>query len=274
MELDLEISKAITTKVGLPLKFVINEFHIFNVLWQVADFATKNNKKLIFKGGTALSKVYLGKAQRFSEDIDFDLDEDIEAVMQFSKELAQNIKGYTITEFRKVYKTIQFYCKYNSPLGEKDHVRVDIASKKIIASQAPITEYATSEFTNASVSGFYVYTIEDLIARKMNALCDRTEGKDVYDVYMGLSLCSSMAEAIAQMLKSEDKKETTKEFLQKTIEHVKKADYKKLRNLTNPFIPIAYRPKNWLEVKNDLVIKLENLIQILQKKSDRSIQNH
>ncbi|MBS3067525.1 nucleotidyl transferase AbiEii/AbiGii toxin family protein [Candidatus Micrarchaeota archaeon] len=259
MEVNLEICKAIAITVGLPLKFVIKEFHIFNVLWQVTDFAAKHNKKLIFKGGTALSKAYLGKAQRFSEDIDFDLDENPDAVMQFSKQLAQSIKEYVITDFRKVYKTIQFYCKYDSSLiGERDHVRVDIASKKIITSQPPITKYANSEFTNGGVS-VYVYSVEDLLARKMNALCDRTEGKDVYDVYMGLPLCSSMDKAIVQMLKSEDKKETAKEFLQKTIEHVKKADYKKLRNLTNPFIPVAYRPKDWLEVKDDLVMKLENL---------------
>ncbi|MFH1222360.1 MAG: nucleotidyl transferase AbiEii/AbiGii toxin family protein [Candidatus Micrarchaeota archaeon] len=259
MEVNLNVCKTIAIQHGLPLQFVIKEFHLFNVLSQVVAFASQNNRTLVFKGGTALSKVYLGKAQRFSEDIDFDLEADIEKVMHFSKELAGTLKEYSITEFRKVHNTVQFYCKYDNLLGGKDHIRVDIASKPIITSKPLVQKQAVSEFIGSSVSGFYVYDIEDLLARKMNALSDRAEGKDFYDVYMGLPRCKQMGNAIASALKSEKKKETVKEFLQKTIEKVGKADPKKLRNLTNPFIPLAYRPKDWLELKNDLLLKLEEL---------------
>lgn len=259
MEVNMEVCKTIAIQHGLPLQFVIKEFHLFNMLSQVVAFTTKNNITLVFKGGTALSKVYLGKAQRFSEDIDFDLDIAIEKVMLFSKELASNLKEYSISEFRKVHNTVQFYCNYNNLLGGRDHIRIDIASKRIITSKPLLMGQAVSEFTRSSVSGFYVYTIEDLLARKMNALCDRAEGKDFYDVYMGLPRCKKMDQAITSMLKSEKRKETIEVFLQKTIEKVKQTDHKKLRNLTNPFIPFAYRPKDWLELKNDLLLKLEKL---------------
>ncbi len=259
MELNLDVCREIAIKHGLPMQFVIKEYHLFNVLSKVASFAVQSKRELIFKGGTALSKIYLGKAQRFSEDLDFDLDEDLAAVNQFSKELAQSLSEYSIPEFRKVKKTIQFYCIYDSPLGQKDHIRVDMASKKILTAMPPVIKPAISEFTQSTVLGFYAYEIEDLMARKMNALCSRTEGKDVYDVYSALLLCGKMGEAIKQMLKSEGRKESVEEFLKKTKEAVKKADPKKLRNLTNPFIPSAYRPKDWLELKNDLMLKLECL---------------
>src|SRR3989339_947753 len=117
MDINLEVCKTIAIQHGLPLQFIIKEFHLFNVLSQIAAFNPKNNKTLVFKGGTALSKVYLGKAQRFSEDIDFDLDEDIEKIMSFSKELAGTLNEYSITEFRKVHDTVQFYCNYDNLLG-------------------------------------------------------------------------------------------------------------------------------------------------------------
>lgn len=259
MEVNLDVCRTIAIHHGLPLQFVIKEFHLFNVLSQVVTYTSKNNKTLVFKGGTALSKVYLGKAQRFSEDIDFDLEEDVEKVLLFSKELANNLKEYSVSEFRRVHGTVQFYCNYDNLLGGKDHVRIDIAGKKIITSKPPVLKQAISEFTNSSVSGFYVYEIEDLMARKMNALCDRREGKDFYDIHMGLPLCKKLDKAITSMLQSEKRKETVTEFLQKTIANVKQADHKKLRNLTNPFIPLAYRPKDWLELKNDVLLKLETL---------------
>ncbi len=259
MEINPELCRTIAIQHGLPLQFVIKEFHLFDVLSQIAAFTSKNDRTLVFKGGTALSKIYLGKAQRFSEDIDFDLEADAGGVMRFSKELAGSLTGYSITEFRKIRQTVQFYCNYDDPAGEKDHIRVDIAGKRIVTSKPLALKQAVSEFTRSSVSGLRAYDIEDLIARKMGALCERAEGKDFYDVYMGLPLCGKMHKAIASALESENREETVAAFLQKTVQRVRRVDHKKLRNLANPFIPLAYRPKDWLEFKNDLLLKLERL---------------
>ena len=256
MEINLEVCRTIAVQHGLPLQYVIKEFQLFYVLSQITAYCTRENKKLIFKGGTALNKVYLNKGQRFSEDIDFDIEG--EDSRPFAKEIADKINGYEITAFRKVRKTSMFSCNYESPLG-KDHIRVDIAGKKIITSKPLQRKSAVSEITRGSVSGFEVYELEDLVARKMHALCTRTEGKDVFDVHNSLPLCGEMGKAISAMLESEEKVLTPAEFLARTIEAVKKADHKKLRNFTNPFIPVAYRPGDWLELKNDLILKLENL---------------
>ncbi len=259
MEINLEACREIAVKHGLPLQFVIKEYHLFDVLSQIASFAVPQREKLVFKGGTALSKVYLQKAQRFSEDLDFDLDASPEKIKKFSQRLAQNLPGYSISEFRKVRETIQFYCVYDSPLGQKDHIRVDIASKQILTAKLLVIKPAVSEFVQSMVIGFLVYEMEDLAARKLNALCSRTEGKDVFDVYSALPLCNRMGEALKQMLKSEGRKETPLEFLARVMAVVKKADAKKLRNLTNPFIPLEYRPKDWEELKNELLRRLEQI---------------
>ena len=257
MELNLEVCKTIAVQYGLPLQFVVKEFFVFDVLAQITTL-TANSKKLVFKGGTALNKVYLGKAQRFSEDLDFDSgSERLSQTREESKKIAEKLSGYDAKEFRRVGDSIQFYCSFESPLGGKDHVRVDIAAKKIITAKPLQVKTAFSTCAQRSVTGFSVYSIEDLTARKLHALRTRTEGKDFYDVHNALPLCGSLEGALEKMLESERIKETPKEFLAKTAERVKKADAKKLRNLTNPFIPAPYRPRDWLELKNDLAAKLE-----------------
>jgi len=274
MELNIEVCRTIAVQYGLPLQYVIKEFHVFDVLGQVAAYSGRliqdTDGRIVFKGGTALNKVYLGGMQRFSEDLDFDFEAEgdkggmiISALRDRCKDLAGNITGYDVSEFRRVKDTIQFYCNYTSPLGGlKDHVRVDASAKRILSEKPLEIRPAVSFFTKQTVSGFRAYSLEDLVARKLHALNTRSEGKDVYDVSNALSLCgiSELPGAIRKMLESEKSGETPRDFLQKTIMNVRNADAKKLRNLSNPFIPLSSRPKDWLELRNDLALRLESLL--------------
>ncbi len=263
MKLDLEVCRAIAIRYGLPLQFVFKEFHLMDVISQIASLTILEPNSLVFKGGTALSKVYLQKMQRFSEDADFDLvtENARKDLPDFCKKLADGIGGYKIAELRRIRFTMQFYCEYETPLGGIDHVRVDVASKKLLVAKPLENRQIVSEFTQSSISGMRIYSIEDLTARKMNALATRAEGKDLYDVHAALPMCSKKAlkTAIELMLESEDTNDTAEVFLQKAIHRLKTSNPKKMRNITNPFIPAANRPKNWEELKNDLLLKFEAL---------------
>lgn len=261
MELDLEVCRTIAIRSGLPLQFVFKEFHLMNIISKISVFSKSDS--LVFKGGTALNKAYIGGIQRFSEDADFDLvsKDAARKVLGFSKELASTFGEYGIDEFRRVRDTIQFYCVYETPLGGKDNVRIDISPKRLITAKPLESRKIESGFTNSSVTGIKIYSIEDLTARKMSALASRDEGKDVYDVSMALPLCSAkvLREAIACMLESEGSSVTANDFMGRLRERLKEADVVKLRNLTNPFIPVGRRPKDWGELKGNLLLKLEEL---------------
>lgn len=263
MKLDLEVCRTIAIRYGLPLQFVFKEFHLMDVISQIAALTISEPGSLVFKGGTALNKVYLQKTQRFSEDADFDLvtENANKSLYQFCKKLTAGLQNYRIAEFRKVHSTMQFYCMYETPLGGVDNVRIDISPKRLLTAKPLESNQITSEFTHSSTSGIKVYSIEDLTARKMNALATRTEGKDVYDVHMALPICSRkfLKTALKLMLESEGANETVESFMQKAVSRLKKSDSKKMRNLTNPFLPVASRPKSWEELKNDLLAKLEDL---------------
>ncbi len=257
MNANLDVCRVLSSQAGLPLQFIIKEFHVLDVAQQIA-MAVTPEKKLVFKGGTALNKAYLKKNQRFSEDLDFDYDtESIEDVREYCKKLASKIQGYEVNEFRRVKDTVQFYCEFNTPLGTKDHIRIDIAAKRIITSKPVQTRPIASEFTQQFATGLQVYALEDLVARKLHALRTRMEGKDVFDAYHALPLCGSLDKALRCMLQSEDEKETPREFLEKTSVKVKKMDAKKLMRLTNPFIPTPYRPKDWKQLRDTLALTLE-----------------
>lgn len=234
-----------------------------NIASKISTIIYSESNTLVLKGGTALNKVYIQRMQRFSEDLDFDLvsKDASRKIFGFSKKLASTLKEYEIDEFKKIHNTVQFYCIYKTPLEGKDTVRVDISPKLLVTAKPIENREIYSEFTHSSVTGLKTYSIEDLTARKMNALASRSEGKDLYDISMVLPLCSIkiLRTAIKDMLKSEGQDVTITSFMNKMFGRLKKNDMVKLRNLTNPFIPIRRRPKDWSELRNNLLLELEEL---------------
>jgi len=255
---NIDACRALAVQHGLPLQFVVKEFYVMDVLAQLCS-REEFRKDMVFKGGTALSKVYLGGVQRFSEGLDFDMGADLAEIRTRCGEIASSLEGYSIEPARKVRKTLQFYCRYKNLLGGTDNVRIDISTKKIISSAKPSVGTATSLFSQRSVTGFLVYSLEDLTARKLCALADRCEGKDVYDCHAALPLCGRMQQPIARMLESEGKEMAPDEFVEKAIAAVEKSDAKKLQSLTNPFIPATLRPSDWRLVKANLIAMLGRL---------------
>ncbi len=255
---DLDICRILAVKHGLPLQFIVKDFYLMDVLSQLA--ACQNDiGNPVFKGGTALNKVYLGGMQRFSEDLDFDVETDSSDVRAVCKNMAEMLSGYKISEIRKVGATYQFECGFSSQLGGSDHIRVDVAAKKINTFAKPMPVQAVSPFCQKSVAGVLAYGLDDLVARKMAALVGRDEGKDVYDIHLALPICKNMDRALLAMLKSEGRIETPHEFIGLALEKTRKLDVKKAGKITNPFIPYPNRPKNWQVLKNDILMMLEAL---------------
>ncbi|MFH0927172.1 MAG: hypothetical protein V1822_01190 [Candidatus Micrarchaeota archaeon] len=58
------------------------------------------------------------------------------------------------------------------------------------------------------------------------------------------------------MLKSEGSTMNQDAFLKHCLESVRKTDSIRLRNLTNPFIPLPKQPTDWGILKNELIERL------------------
>ncbi len=153
----------------------------------------KNN--LVFKGGTALKKFYF-QNYRFSEDLDFTLvDNNInpeEIVDNFKQtflsvkqksNISLEIKNHELSK----HGDLQFFIDYIGPLkggiGSRD-VKVDVTYNEIVINEiqslSMFCEY--SDFLNTKTI-LPVYSLKEVFIEKLCALIDRTQPRDLYDLW-------------------------------------------------------------------------------------------
>jgi len=146
------------------------------------DFLRKN---LAFRGGTALHKLYLQPAARYSEDIDLvQLYEG--PVKDITRVIQQSLSwlGRSATDLTRQSMKIKFKVKAEFPpypvirlkieINTREHFHID--PLQAINRQLNSAWYAQK----ASVTG---YTLEELLATKLRALYQRRKGRDLFDLY-------------------------------------------------------------------------------------------
>ncbi len=122
----------------------------------------------VFHGGTCIWRCYNGN--RFSEDVDFYIQKDIEKINLFYNSL-QN-KGFLIEKKKIGENSIYSTLKLNRTL-----VRFEALFKKIKGS---LKEYEKAEGNFISV---YALTPEELIKEKVETYLKRFKVRDFYDIF-------------------------------------------------------------------------------------------
>jgi predicted nucleotidyltransferase component of viral defense system len=153
----------------------------------------KNN--LVFKGGTALKKFYF-QDYRFSEDLDFTLvdssitaEEIIDKFKQAFLYIKQksNISLEIKDDELSKHGDLRFFIDYIGPLrggiGSRD-VKVDITYNEIIINEIQslpmFNEY--DDLMNIETV-LKVYSLKEVFIEKLCALIDRTQPRDLYDLW-------------------------------------------------------------------------------------------
>ncbi len=262
IEPDIDVCKSISARIGLPLDFIAKEFYLFNLMEGIKDGGFFSG--LIFKGGTALNTIYMDNL-RFSEDLDFDLSKDIQdrEMPHYINQIISAIRGFYSTESRRVGQTYMIDFVYSSPLGRKDRVRLDIrVGTKHATVKPPGPSVMKSKITNQSIGGVLAYGFEDLLARKMNALASRMEGKDMFDVANSIKKADLklLKKAVKYALEDDSKTISVSDFIEGIVQKLATADYSRIMKLTNPYIPIASRPKDWRILSADLMEDIKKLV--------------
>ncbi len=267
MIIDEDIARLRAAKEGLPADFIVKDSMLMELLRMMS--ASGILERMIFKGGTALNKIYFKEDFRFSEDLDFDFSGN-DWNSDYKWLIAEKAGFYSL-EARQILKGKVFQIDYMYRTGKdkKDRIRLDINISANIKTVEKIKSLeVVSTFVDTVVSNVRVYGFEDLLARKIGALRNRTEGKDIFDASFGIRMAnaSRLVSAISCMLSTSSKPESAYEFLNETIEKVRAVDYKKARNLTNQYIPIKSRPSDWKIMIDSLV---DNLIKL-----EKHAKNH
>lgn len=136
-----------------------------------------------FRGGTALHKIVLAPATRYSDDIDlvFLRNEAIGPVLERIRETLSWIEPtphYRVVEFPK------FYFRFTTEAGPRRRLKVELATRETFSAHRTVeVPYAveTRYFTGRAT--VRTYPLEELLATKLRALYQRKKGRDLYDLW-------------------------------------------------------------------------------------------
>ncbi len=149
------------------------------------------SNELVFKGGTALEKIY--SLDRFSEDLDFTYNGDLfdrhlidAAISAFGEQYQMVVhhvpasnESFTL-ELRNIRGPL-----YNTR-KEYQKLRVDISIREKVEMQ-PDVSYFDPIYRDIKRFSLCVMDIREIFAEKIRAILTRAKARDVYDLYFVLS---------------------------------------------------------------------------------------
>lgn len=152
--------------------------------------------KLLFRGGTALHKLFLAPPVRYSEDIDLVQKEaaGIGDIMGTIRKLINPLLGIPKTKQKK--GNVVFVYKVNPETAPFTPLRIKIE----INTREHFNVYGHIEKRFNIKSRWFAgeckimtYNLEELLATKFRALYQRSKGRDLFDLWYGLE-CGEVAE--------------------------------------------------------------------------------
>ncbi|MEI7881066.1 MAG: nucleotidyl transferase AbiEii/AbiGii toxin family protein [bacterium] len=159
------------------------------------------SKHLAFRGGTALHKVHLAPAWRYSEDIDLvqivagpigHLFDALNASLGVLLGKPQRKQGRGVV-------TLTYRIAGTSPASPTSRLKVEINSREHFAVLEP--EFRPFSLTSRWFTGtctISTYRLEELLGTKLRALYQRRKGRDLFDLWLGLTVGKAQPDLIAQ----------------------------------------------------------------------------
>jgi len=142
---------------------------------------------LIFKGGTALSKIYF-PLSRLSEDLDFNLLNGFEAekiITGFSNifDLIYKKAGIKLSLKSKHSNPdyLQFKIQYEAVLKFKNFIKIDINKGGLI--EKPSNKELQRVYSDYPSFSIKVKTLDEIFAAKIRTTITRVRCRDYYDIY-------------------------------------------------------------------------------------------
>jgi len=258
--MELRQLRYLALKNGLSLNYISKDERLSHLLQKLREIFEDD---VILKGGTAHSRIYLSQlgVSRFSEDIDLDYIKKVKIDDKISdiERRMKAISGFDVKRPRLLHRTLRIDCYYENELGTKDRIKVEfyLTRNPYIQKEEMMV---SSPFVETFPTIFSVYSLEDLLARKMVALYNRMEGKDIYDTFFGLKLeldRKRLDRALDLML---DFYKIGDDYFFQLVKKLEssKARARYIGNSTNHFIPKRLR-FNWEEMISTLQGDIERI---------------
>ena len=145
---------------------------------------------LAFRGGTALHKLYLQPQPRYSEDIDL-VQINAEPIKETYIHLRQVLAflGEPVVKQKRHNNTLLFRLQSESIPSVPLHIKVEINCKEHF-SVLPLVKvpFKVESMWYKDDTELLTYQLDELIGTKLRALYQRRKGRDLFDLYKGLTL--------------------------------------------------------------------------------------
>lgn len=166
------------------VKSLTNKEHVEKDYYQdlFLHILFKRTNRLVFKGGTALYKIY--NMPRFSEDLDFTLLEDFDAA-KVIKEAAEKMGG-NLKE-KRTEDSLLFKIRLGGILTEYNTISVDISIKNKALRGFDVKNYVPG-YADINPFSIKVLKLEEMVAEKIHSLFSRKKARDLYDLFFLLRI--------------------------------------------------------------------------------------
>lgn len=170
-------------KEGVPAAIIEKDYALSVALKQLSK--TRLRSKLMFKGGTAIKKVYFRDA-RFSEDLDFTVKGmEPRGIADELKTALENkdMEGirFGVFEHEKTSAGLRLALKFTVFLEQPQRIRFDFSFRENAV--LPPIERAIFDDYSLGETNILVLTPEELLAEKIQAVFSRTAARDLYDLW-------------------------------------------------------------------------------------------
>ncbi len=152
------------------------------------------SRKLAFKGGTCLKKVYLGKTGRFSMDLDFTgVDLTPKSFRQSFAELFNSREHYGITfEISEEYSRLKeesygSIVRYSHGWNSGSRFKVEVSFREtpiLPLEELPLIRELYFRYFEIQPFKVACMELEELLAEKIRAAFQRLRSRDLYDLYL------------------------------------------------------------------------------------------
>lgn len=186
-------------------------------------------ERLAFRGGTALHKLFLTPAARYSEDIDLVQikAEPFGAIIdRIRKQLS--FLGTPRIKQRQHNNTITYRIRSEDDVPIKLKIEVNTREHFSVYGLQDIPTHLESEWGEGSAL-VLTYGLDELLATKLRALYQRKKGRDLFDLWYALKNAKVDVEQVIQAFKHYMKEEgnevTQKEFIENMEKKIEDTDF-------------------------------------------------
>jgi predicted nucleotidyltransferase component of viral defense system len=159
------------------------------------------SRHLAFRGGTALHKIHLAPAWRYSEDIDLVQIEGgpIGHIFDALNASLGELLGKPQRKQGPGVVTLTYRTAGTGPASPPLRLKIEINSREhfyVLEPESRPFSMSTRWFTGAcNISS---YQLEELLGTKLRALYQRRKGRDLFDLWLGLTVGQAKPALIAQ----------------------------------------------------------------------------